>query len=465
MSRYSIPTGGGPFQRTAKGTCDKAPPANVQEFLETTSAQFSQTPDFAGTAFLAAISGLIGRSIRLKMRQGDEWYEVANSWAILVGRPSTKKSPILRRILGLFEELEAKAAEEFKKLKKAYKEKKREAAKNDEEFDEPEPKRRRYTTDDVTMPKLRELMAANPNGIILRNDELKGQLERLEKTGSEGDRSFMMNCWSGLEVYSEDRMCRDSHINIPLSLTWIGCIPPSPLQRYLREAMGRGSGADGFMQRFQLVCFPDVQKEFALPTHTLLVETIDSVKELISEVDSGVRESQRTLSFCIEEAQKHFDEWLVKHENRARSGQHPIYWESHLGKQATALAVLTIVLHRLDECAQGHQTDIVNLHTLEQALRLLQYYEAHARRCYDSVAGATVDDAKAVISLLRERRLPHRFKAQDIYGQGLGGLEDSRRVRAALELLEDKDWLVVEKVGSTGRKHEYWILNPRAFEN
>jgi 5S rRNA maturation endonuclease (ribonuclease M5) len=228
-------------------------PGTVREYLEFISAQVSQTTDFAATAFIAAICGLIGRSTHLKMRPFDEWYETANCWAILVGRPSTKKSPILRRTLDLFKELEVRAASQFASASKKYKAEKRQAEIDEADFDEPEPKRRRYTTDDVTMPKLRELMAANPNGIILRNDELKGQLERLEKIGSEGDRSFMMSCWSGLEVYSEDRMCRDSHINIPLALTWIGCIPPAPLQRYLREAMGRGSGADGFMQRFQFI--------------------------------------------------------------------------------------------------------------------------------------------------------------------------------------------------------------------
>ena len=60
---------------------------------------------------------------------------------------------------------------------------------------------RRYTTDDCTTPKLRELMACNTRGIILHNDELKGQLEKLDKFGNEGDRSFMMQCWSGREDY------------------------------------------------------------------------------------------------------------------------------------------------------------------------------------------------------------------------------------------------------------------------
>ena len=441
-------------------------PNIVQDYLEFTSAQFSQTADFAGTAFIAAIGGLIGKSIHLKMRPYDEWYETANCWAILVGQPSSKKSPILRRVLNLFKELEALAARQFTMAEKIYKANKSEAKKTNIEFDEPEPKRRRYMTDDVTMPKLRELMAANPNGIILRNDELKGQLERLDKPGNEGDRSFMMSCASGLEVYNEDRMLRGSSLDIPLVLTWIGCIPPAPLQRYLREAMGRGSGADGFMQRFQFICFPDVQKEYVLPDQQSSTELNSFVQQLIMEIDENTRESRRTLSFG-HEAQKRFDDWLVSHENNTRSGLHPLYWESHLGKQAMALAIIVIILHRLLEVSMGRTFDVVELQTVENALVLLHYYESHARRCYDSVVGATIDDAKTIINLLKEKRLLNRFKAQDIYHYGLGGLSDSVKVKSALEVLRDFDWLVAEKVssGASGRHAEFWIVNPRAFEN
>ncbi len=237
-------------------------PEKISQFLEKTSAQFSQVTDFAATTLIASVGGLIGRSVHLRMRRCDTWYETANCWAILVGPPSAKKSPIMRRIFHLFKKLEKQAAEEFADSSKTYRIKKREAEQSKEDFDDPPPIRRRYITDDVTTPKLRELMSGNPRGIILRNDELKGQLERLDKIGNEGDRSFYMSCWSGLEEYNEDRMCRDSLINIPLALTWIGCIPQTAIQRYLRQAMSHGSGADGFMQRFQFICFP-IEKKFS----------------------------------------------------------------------------------------------------------------------------------------------------------------------------------------------------------
>lgn len=440
-------------------------PTQISEYIALTSSQYSQVPDYAATVLIALTGGLIGRSIHLRMRPIDTWVETANCWCILVGQPSAKKSPISRRIFSLLKPLEKKADEDFAEESRSFKARKKAAEKNSEDFEESPPIRRRYLTDDVTTPKLRELMAGNPRGIILRNDELKGQIERLDKQGNEGDRSFMMSCWSGLEDYTEDRMCRDSLLNIPLALTWIGCIPPSPLQRYLCEAMGRSNGADGFMQRFQFVCYPDQNIPYRLPDLPVPVDLEKGVQRIVEQIDDDATCSSRILAFS-KDAQGHFDEWLFKHENDSRLGGHPLYWESHLGKQAKVVAVLVIVIHRLAEASSGKQDNQVSLETLMAALRGQSYFLSHARRCYDSIAGGTVNDAEIILSLVRQKRISNRFKAQDIYHQGLGGLSDSGRVRAALELLRDYGWVVSEKIGGgTGRHSEFWTVHPSVISN
>ncbi len=307
-------------------------------------------------------------------------------------------------------------------------------------------------------------MAANTRGIILRSDELKGQLDRFDKKGNEGDRSFMMSCWSGLERYTEDRITRDSNLNIPLALTWVGGIPPNALQRYLREAIGHGSGADGFMQRLQLVCFPDQCKTFELANNTVPKELQEQMESLFLALDSDAISCERELHFS-EQAQERFDEWLVNSENDARSGGHPVYWESHLGKQSKVVGAIVIILHRLREILCGFRNDEVCMDILEAALTLRAYYEAHAKRCYECVSGFTINDAETIINMIKKRRLPERFKAQDIYHNGLCGLSDSARVKEALEFLQGYHWVVSEKVSGLpkGRQHEFWNVHPDVF--
>lgn len=167
---------------------------------------------------------------------------------MLVGRPSSKKSPTLREMSRGLDRLQEEAEKEYKRNLVEYKEFEKEAKAEGVPFDEQEPRLRRYLTDDFTIPKLRELFSYNPGGMILRSDELKGQLQKLDKEGNEGDRSFILQCWSGLEHYNEDRIGRGSTLRIPL--TWIGCIPPTGLSYYLHQAMSEGVYSDGLMQRF-----------------------------------------------------------------------------------------------------------------------------------------------------------------------------------------------------------------------
>ena len=124
-------------------------PQDIQEYILLTSKQFSQPADFAGTTFIASIGGLIGRSTHLQMQEDTPWIETTNCWVMLIGQPSAKKSPIMRRIFSLFKSLEEKAGTEFIEAKKNYKIQKNTEGDN---FDDPLPIRKRYITDDVTTP-------------------------------------------------------------------------------------------------------------------------------------------------------------------------------------------------------------------------------------------------------------------------------------------------------------------------
>ncbi len=129
-------------------------PEKVEKYISIIASQYSQDPDFAATAFITSICGLIGRSVHLRMRASDSWEETANCWSILVGAPSAKKSPILRRIFSLFKPLDKHAGEAFAMAAKAHNARKKAAENAKEDFEKLPPIRRRYVTDDVTTPKL-----------------------------------------------------------------------------------------------------------------------------------------------------------------------------------------------------------------------------------------------------------------------------------------------------------------------
>lgn len=73
-----------------------------------------------------------------------------------------------------------------------------------EQSQEP-PKRTRYLVNDTTVEKVGEILADNPNGVLLFRDELVGFLA-LDREGQEGARTFFLESWNGDGRFTFDRI-------------------------------------------------------------------------------------------------------------------------------------------------------------------------------------------------------------------------------------------------------------------
>ena len=70
-------------------------------------------------------------------------------------------------------------------------------------------------------------------------------------------RGFYLSAWSGKTAYTYDRIGRGSLFIEAACLSVFGAVVPGTLERYLRSAFS-GERADGFIQRFQLLVYPDL---------------------------------------------------------------------------------------------------------------------------------------------------------------------------------------------------------------
>src|SRR5262249_34854389 len=130
------------------------------------------------------------------------------------------------------------------------------------EIETPEPTERRYIVNDSTVEKIGEILNQNPRGLLLFRDEITGFLRTLDREGHESDRAFYLEAWDGRGSYVYDRIGRGTiHIK-SVTLSILGGIQPGPLSLYLRQTISGGTSDDGLMQRFQLLVFPDVSKEW-----------------------------------------------------------------------------------------------------------------------------------------------------------------------------------------------------------
>lgn len=434
-------------------------PPPLRQYSLIRAEQMCLPPDFTATAFIGVISGLIGRSFQLEMRPGRDWIEVANLWGLIIGNPASLKSPTIKSVSSLMlTPLDTKAKNVYLTAMQNYKMRAKEAKANKVDLDEPEPTRQRYHTDDPTVASLKKLFSGNPRGILLRSDEASGQLKKFDKDGCEGDRSFYLSCWSGQELYHDDRMTRESLLDLNLCLSWIGGIQPNALKQHLQEATGTGKGSDGLMQRFQLISYPDINQEFKDVDVMIPPELKAKITQMTISLDN-VCTGQMILRFDPE-AQQRFVDWYVKHQNTTRAEEEE-YWQSHLGKIPKLIGSLCIQLHLLDNLEKGPIPEEISLSVFEKALCLIEYYIAHARRAYGSIESRVLTDAKKILKMIRSGKVASRFRASEIYQKCSCPLRDPEKTHAALGFLREYNIVAEEKrTGGLGRSAAEWIVHP-----
>ncbi len=471
-------------------------PQELADWIQGNAKQMQITEDYFVASLLVYLGSLIGRKRGLRLRPGTSWIEFANLWGMVVGRPAMMKSPAMKAVLGPLEVLASRAIDEYNIALKQYEEEieswkirnkaSEEVYKNDykkflKKESQPQkavkrhpeemptkPKKRRYKTQDATTQKLGEILLDNPQGLLLYRDELAGWLISFEKNGREGDRQFFLESWSGKEAFDVDRIERGS-LHIPaLCLSIFGSIQPGPLSQYIRSAMQGGAGDDGFIQRFQVMVWPDAKDHWELIQGIPISELEVPVNQIFNCLDSLTFDpigEPIILSFT-NEAQALFDQWQEGYEKRLRAGDLPPHMEAHLTKYKKLLPALCLVLEHVKEAVNGKHPSTVSAQTLESAIGWLAYFESHANRIYGSGANAIPKIAKDLIKRLRKGEVQEPFTIRDIYyGRHWSGLETAKQVEEVVDYLVEKHYLAGKLVKSgTGRPAQKYWINPQIYE-
>ena len=331
----------------------------------------------------------------------------------------------------------------------------------------------RYVTQDATIEKLGELLQENPNGLLVLRDELAGWLRTLERPGREGDREFYLEAWNGNGGFIFDRIGRGTvHIDA-LTITILGGIQPSKLEKYLDEAMGGGGGADGLLQRFQLVVYPDHVGEYkhvdrypdsaARKKVNMLFEKLDTPDLAALELDPQAGEIP-ALRFS-DAAQNLFDTWRTELESRLRGGdlEHKPAFASHIAKYRSLMPSLALIFH-LVGIADGTAEGPVSLAAARLAATWCDYLEAHALKLYAREVRPHIKAAQLLERHISEGDLEDGMSVRDLYRRGWEGLNDRETVLSGLEVLAERHWVRFEERVTGGRPTQIVRLHPK-FRN
>lgn len=465
-------------------------------------AERLQVPlEFPVTSAIVGLASVIGNQIRIRPKRHDDWTVTPNLWGAIIGRPGVMKSPAisetLKPLYRLIKEAEAEHAQALKDWrfekeaaemkKQATREAMKKAVKSGRSLDAyreglmdddlEEPRERRYVVNDTTVEKFGELLNHNPRGLLIFRDELTGWLRSLDDEQHAKDRAFFLEAWNGDGSYTYDRIGRGTLKVDCVTTSIFGGIQPSKLESYLRGALDYGDDDDGLMQRFQLIVYPDISKDWknidrwpetqAKNNAFAIYEWLANLQpeSLRAEQDD---EGRWFLRFS-EVAQKFFNEWFVDLNLSLRSGgfEHPAI-ESHFSKYKSLMPSLALIFQLIEEAAnktEGMENPCqISLVNAELAAQWCQFLTEHAKRIYGLGISGTAIHAKTLAKHLQAGDLQDGFTARELYFKGWAGLSTAKAVERPLEMLESLGWIQSVQLETGGKPKTVFLINPRIAE-
>jgi len=433
--------------------------------------------DFPGVAGLLALSTLVGRRAVIFPKQYDNWQVVPNLWGAIIGRPGLMKTPAIGEAKRMLDRLEIEAKEvheaemmEYearqKVAKVAGKEADRRIAKAIKNKDdahlialdavkggtEEPPGRIRYLTNDTTVEKLGEILADNPDGVMVYRDELVGLLTSLDREDRAGARQFFLEAWNGDQRFSYDRIGRGTIDIESACITVFGGIQPGPLRNYMASASKGGSGDDGLIQRFQLLVWPDVKGDWINVDRMPNTAARDRVWHLFNRINQIDRRDGLRFD---PEAQEVFNEWRTSLEERLRGDSLSPVLEAHFAKYRSLIPSLALLSHLVDD-PDGETVSVLHL---TRALAWSEYLDSHAKRVYSQQLAPDMAAAIELSAHIQQGDLQSPFSERDVYRNHWRGL-DREATRQAVRVLVDYDHLINLDVDTGGRPTTIYQINP-----
>ena len=499
-------------------------PKSLYNYIFDNASRLNAPLEFIAMPLVVGLGSVIGTKVSILPKKHDDWENIANFWGGIIGNPSSKKTPSLNVGLKPLENLKIKAKKDFENANKNYnaqnlvnaerekadKERlkeliKKQSKQKDDSKDKvseqqiqdlalgiatlseniPNPTLRRYVTDDSSYEKLGDLESQNPNGILIKRDELTGLLSLLDKDENQQARSFYLEGFNGNGSYTFDRMTRGTVFIENHCLSLVGGIQPDKLEHYLSHVI-KGLNNDGLMQRFSLLVYPNPlpnTKEKDLPVNKEIRDIVYRIFESIDGLtidqlvkygankpnDHIPRPHFRLSDDAYPLFMNRYDELKIKADN----AEHSIIAE-HLMKYPKTLASLALIFHLVDCVEQNAPLGAVSKQAMLASIKWIEFLETHMMRIYSTVTdNAQIKASMLSIKILQivkdQFKTPNEwfvngFTARQVIRKCWKGLTYNDDVQTAIDVLVDNEWLKWESIATTGqggRPTERYYINPK----
>jgi Protein of unknown function (DUF3987)/Bifunctional DNA primase/polymerase, N-terminal len=411
-------------------------PPLLREMVYDTHRRLGSDLGAVAMACLAATAGAADSRNKVQVRRYGSWVENPRLWVMLVGDPSTKKTPTLNAALHPHRIAEAKEMAAYQMAKDLW-----EKTPKDERGPEPRPPA--YLLNDPTPEAAAAILQPWARGSLLYQDELAGWINGMDRysNGKGGAaRAFWLQAYQGGH-FRQDRIGRGTVFVENLSVSILGGIQPDRL-RSMHDLTD-----DGLMQRF----IPVLMRRATAGEDRPPCPEVEQYNELIRRsLEAPPR------SFRLTEAGYRMREAAAeKYQDYAGNEAYGAGFAQFAGKAEALLMRLALTLHL---ATLERPADVIADETMERAVRLMEYVIRSAAVFYSDWAGAAASaDTKALASFVL-RRDADQIKLRDLV-RGVNCLRDldERRALERISILVSAGWLA--PVGN-GYPAKTWAVAP-----
>lgn len=338
----------------------EALPAGLAKYVQSIADALPCPVDFPGAMVLAVLAACIGRKRGISPKAS--WTEYPVLWVAVVARSGERKSPAFDAVTKPLRKIQGRLYAEYLSEKAKF---------ENDERDLP-PTLKQILTTDTTIEALKDILAANPTGVIYPADELSGFTRSMSqyKSGKGDDRQHWLSIWSGAQIVCNRRSSSPLVINTPfVSVT--GGIQPDALGDVIDD--GR---EDGMSARF-LFAYPD-----PVPHRDWTEDVVKDDVFYTSVCEELWRLSDNKIVKLAPNAKQRFIEWVNEHRRDEPPDNLRPFWSKCEGYCLRLALVLYLTRRQYNE-TKGVRVD---LESVTGAIKLIEYFQNHAQRVYGKVA-------------------------------------------------------------------------------
>lgn len=430
-------------------------------------------PDFVLGALLSSAAALIGNS--RTAAPWDGWREPAILWSMLVGDPSSGKSPAVDPVMEILRRIQQDAAvghvdavrqhDEAKQVARVKRDGWLQMVKEANNTDraappmppdaiEPQaPVRPRVVISDTTIERFIAIAAGNPRGLLLQRDEGAGWLANMERHGG-SDRQFWIEAFGG-RPFEQDRVKNPEPLIVKhLTASVLMATQPGPLKRLLLQ-----TDDDGLGVRFMYFA-PTRLPPFKVPT---VIPDMGWAEAALRRLHGLALADGEPVPVSFNPAARAMmAEWAAQDSEATRAAKGR--YASYRGKGRGMVARLALVLEYLFWCGEEDRPEpaAVSEGAVAAAIDIYDGYLLPSASGFliEGSASQAEDDAAAVAHWLATNR-PSQLRCRDEERKG-GFPCRGDRLKAACRLLVEAGW-IRERQGNEkrmGRPAVVFEVNP-----